>query len=291
MYKINFNHLYYFLTIAREGSIVKASKKLHMTQPALSHQLKQLELDLGTKLFDRIGRRLQINQNGEAVKVYAQKIFRHSEEMLQFLKTENVDIIKIVKIGAVPWLSKDQTYDFLKPLIVSQHIKIQVYQKDLDSLIKDVQNGQLDIILCDSPYSGRSKKLVGHRLTTDPIIAVSSSKKGLKGPFPKCLNQKKVITYSEACLMGDKIDGFIKSNKLAVKVVGAFTDSSLIRVAVERGGIIGFLPLSVAKQSIKSKALVKLGELKGLKFSIWAITKKDYKNDSLLGEIIERYKN
>ncbi len=58
MYKINFNHLYYFLTISKEGSIVKASKKLHMTQPALSHQLKSLEIDLGKKLFDRVGRRL-----------------------------------------------------------------------------------------------------------------------------------------------------------------------------------------------------------------------------------------
>ena len=87
MYKINFNHLYYFLMIAKEGSIVRASKKLHMTQPALSHQLRLLEEDLGKKLFDRVGRRLEINKNGELVREYATKIFRHSEEMLEFLKT------------------------------------------------------------------------------------------------------------------------------------------------------------------------------------------------------------
>jgi DNA-binding transcriptional LysR family regulator len=40
MYKLNFNHLHYFLTISEEGSIVKAAKKLNMTQPSLSHQLK-----------------------------------------------------------------------------------------------------------------------------------------------------------------------------------------------------------------------------------------------------------
>ena len=51
MYKINFNHLYYFLTISKEGSIVKASKKLHMTQPALSHQLRLLEEDLGNTCY------------------------------------------------------------------------------------------------------------------------------------------------------------------------------------------------------------------------------------------------
>jgi LysR family transcriptional activator of nhaA len=290
MYKINFNHLYYFLTIAREGSIVKASKKLHMTQPALSHQLKLLELDLGKKLFDRVGRKLVINEHGEAVKVYASKIFRHSEEMLQFLKTNASEIIKIVKIGTVPWLSKDQTYDFLRPLIMSHHIKVEVYQKDLDTLIKDIQNSRLDIILCDSPYSGRSKKLIGHRLNTDPIVAVAAPRKDLKGQFPKSLNDQKIITYSESCLMADKIDDFIKTNKIKANIVGAFTDSSLIRVTVERGKVIGFLPLSVAKQSIKSKALVKLGELRNVKFSLWAITKKDYKKNSLLGELLTKYK-
>jgi LysR family transcriptional activator of nhaA len=290
MYKINFNHLYYFLTISKEGSIVKASKKLHITQPALSHQLRILEEDLGKKLFDRVGKRLVINKNGESVKEYASKIFRHSEEMIQFLKSDSAALIKIVKIGTVPWISKDQTYNFIKPLVFSQHIKVQVYQKDLDSLLKDVQNDRLDIILCDSPYSGRSKKLQGHRLEIDPIVCVTATKKNLKNSFPQCLTGKKIINYSESSIMADKIDEFLKTNKLSVQTVGEFTDSSLMRVTIENGGVIGFLPLSVAKQGLKSKSLVKLGELERLKFSLWAITRKNYKKDSLIDNLLQKYK-
>jgi LysR family transcriptional activator of nhaA len=290
VYKINFNHLHYFLTISKEGTIVKASKKLHITQPALSHQLKILEQDLGKQLFDRVGKRLVINKDGEAVREYASKIFRHSEEMIQFLKSDSEDFIKIVKVGTVPWISKDQTYDFLRPLILSNHIRVEVYQKDLETLINDVQTNRLDIILCDSPYSGRSKKLQGHRLQTDPIVCVSANNKGFKGKFPKSIEDKKAITYSEACMMSDKIDDFLKNNKIAVKVVGAFTDSSLIRVTVERGGVIGFLPYSVAKDSIKSKALVKIGDLEKIKFSLWAITRKDYKEDGLISDLIRKGK-
>lgn len=286
MYKINFNHLHYFLTISQEGSIVKASKKLNMTQPALSHQLKILEQDLGTKLFDRIGKRLLINKDGEAVKEYATKIFRHSEEMIQFLKSDTQQFVKIIKIGTVPWLSKDQTYDFIKPLLLNPHIRVEVYQKDLDSLIKDVQNKRIDIVLCDSPYSGRSKKLQGHRLEVDPIICVAASKVGIKGRFPKSLDGKKIINYSEACMMADKIEDFLRTNNLAVQTVGAFTDSALIRVTIERGGVIGFLPKSVVKQSLKAKTLVKLGELSDLKFSMWAITRKDYRDDGLISKLV-----
>lgn len=288
MYKINFNHLYYFLTIAKEGTIVKASKKLHITQPALSHQLKLLEQDLGEKLFDRVGKKLVINQNGEKVKEYATKIFRHSEEMLQFLKSGNNRYIKIIKIGTVPWISKDQTYDFLKPLLSSQHIKVEVYQKDLDGLLKDIQNDRLDLVLCDSPYSGRSKKLQGFRIELDQIVCVAQSKTGIKGKFPNCLNNKKVINYSEACMMADKVDDFLQRHDIEVDTIGAFTDTSLIRTAVERGSGIGFLPLSVVKQSLKHRTLSKLGVLDGLMFSLWAITKKDVKKDSVLYSLISR---
>lgn len=290
MYKINFNHLHYFLTIAKEGTIVKASKKLNLTQPALSHQLKILEEDLGKKLFDRVGKRLVINETGEAVRDYASKIFRHSEEMIQFVKSDTQQVIKIVKVGTVPWLSKDQVYEFIKPLIANQHIRVEVFQKDLDTLIKDVQANRLDIILCDSPYSGRSKKLAAHRLNTDTIVCVAASRNGIKGSFPKSLENKKIVSYSESCMMAEKIERFLKINRLNVHTVGVFTDSSLMRVSIEKGALIGFLPRSVVKESLKAKTLIKLGELNNIKFSLWAITSSDYKKNSLIFDLIQKRK-
>lgn len=290
MYKINFNHLFHFLTIAKEGSIVKAAKKLNVSQPALSHQLKLLEQDLGEKLFDRKGKKLLLNSYGEKVKDYATKIFRQSEEMLQFVQSGAEHVIKIVKIGTVPWLSKDQTFHFLKPLLSSQHIKLEVYQKDLTTLLNDVKHGKLDLVLCDSPYSGQDKTLQEFRLSTDSIICVAANKNGIEGRFPKCLNNKKIISYAEASIMSDKIDDFINSNRIQVETVGAFTDSSLIRVAVEKSRFIGFLPESVAKESLKNKNLVKIGTLPTSKFSLWAITTKDIPRDSLIYNLIDRFR-
>ena len=101
---------------------------------------------------------------------------------------------------------------------------------------------------------------------------------------------KKAISYSEACIMADKIDAFLKNNKIKVQTVGAFTDSSLIRVTVEKGGVIGFLPQSVVRQSLKYKTLVKIGELPNLKFSLWAVTLKTYKKDSLIDSLLKKYR-
>ena len=90
--------------------------------------------------------------------------------------------------------------------------------------------------------------------------------------------------------MTDEIDNFLKSHKIKVQTVGAFTDSSLIRITVERGAVIGFLPESVVKQSLKNKTLNKVGELSKLKFSLWAITQKDYKQESLIDSLLKRYR-
>jgi len=191
----------------------------------------------------------------------------------------------------VPWLSKNQMYDFLKPLIASKNIRVQVFQKELESLLEDVQNDRLDIILCDSPYSGRSKKLQVHQLSTDTIVCVASTKEAFKGNFPQCIEGKKIISYSESSIMADKIDDFFKVNKLNVNVVGEFTDSSLMRVTIEKGGLAGFLPYSVAKEGLESKTLIKLGDLEQLKFSLWAITRKNYKQDSLMETLFKNYKD
>lgn len=82
MHKLpNFNHLYYFWTIAHEGSIKKASQKLNLTQPGLSSQLKALETRFNKKLFDRKTRKLVLNDTGKIVLDYCSRIFNLSDEM------------------------------------------------------------------------------------------------------------------------------------------------------------------------------------------------------------------
>ncbi len=67
---LNYHHLYYFYIIAMEGSISKASKKLHLGQPALSAQLKTLEESFGQKLFVRRNRSLFITDSGKIMRSY-----------------------------------------------------------------------------------------------------------------------------------------------------------------------------------------------------------------------------
>lgn len=69
-------HLRYFLTIAETRSFTRAAALLHLTQPTLSHQIKQLERELGTVLFDRVGRSVRLTEPGVLFRQHAERALR-----------------------------------------------------------------------------------------------------------------------------------------------------------------------------------------------------------------------
>jgi LysR family transcriptional activator of nhaA len=75
MRHLNYSHLQYFWTVAREGSIAKASESLHLTPQTVSGQLKLLDEAVGQPLFNRVGRRLVLSDMGRVVYEYAEEIF------------------------------------------------------------------------------------------------------------------------------------------------------------------------------------------------------------------------
>ena len=74
--RLNYHHLYYFWTVARTGHLTRAAESLHISQSALSGQIRKLEESLGYDLFVREGRRLRLSEAGRVAFTYAEEIFR-----------------------------------------------------------------------------------------------------------------------------------------------------------------------------------------------------------------------
>jgi LysR family transcriptional regulator, transcriptional activator of nhaA len=85
---LNYHHLLYFWAVAKEGSLRRASELLHVSQPSISAQLKQLEESLGTPLFTRTTRRLILTDTGQKVLEYAEEIFSLGRELLTAVRQE-----------------------------------------------------------------------------------------------------------------------------------------------------------------------------------------------------------
>src|SRR5215813_590503 len=77
---IELRHLRYFLAVAEASHFTRAAAKLHVTQPTLSHQIRELEGQLNLQLFDRVGRRVRLTAAGETLLPHARKVLRELEE-------------------------------------------------------------------------------------------------------------------------------------------------------------------------------------------------------------------
>ena len=83
---LNYHHLLYFWTVAREGSISRACEQLHVAQPTISSQLRKLEKSVGDQLFKCVGRTLVITETGQLVLRYADEIVSLGQELTDVLQ-------------------------------------------------------------------------------------------------------------------------------------------------------------------------------------------------------------
>ena len=83
---LNYHHLLYFWTVVKEGGVAQAAKALGLSSPTISGQVRALEESLELKLFDRVGRKLQVTEDGHLVFRYADEIFHLGRELLDTIQ-------------------------------------------------------------------------------------------------------------------------------------------------------------------------------------------------------------
>lgn len=289
--ELNYKHLFYFFTICVEGSIVQASRKLHITQPTLSGQLKQFEDYLGVKLFDRKTRKLVLNEKGKAVYEHARRIFKLGEELIRSARTPHVPLVSIVKIGIIPSLSRFLVYDFLVPLLADSNIAVTVIEDTLSVLIKKLNSGTIDLVLSDVPSPEIGSKMKSSLLRVRDFVAVANRKMShVKKNFPASLEGIPFVTFTDHSQLRTEINNFFEKNRITPAIVGEFDDVTLLKLIVERGRCITILPVNTVRESVDAGKLIELGKIKSLQSNVWAITGKKALINDVVKETIKVFK-
>lgn len=111
---INYHHLFYFKTIAEEGTVSKAAIKLRLGQPTLSAQLKQFEKNLGVQLFERHKKRLVLTEHGKVALDYSKNIFRMGSEMYEVLHDRLRPARPALHLGALDSVPKQIVFNWYR---------------------------------------------------------------------------------------------------------------------------------------------------------------------------------
>ena len=150
MSRLNYHHLYYFWRVATLGNLTEAARQLHVSQSALSAQIRTLEESMNTPLFARQGRRLVLTDAGQRVLTYAGDIFSRGEELEALIKRGITPEVQQLRIGVLSTMSRNFIEGFITPLIERRDVRFSLHAQGMANLLNGLRNHQLDLILTNA---------------------------------------------------------------------------------------------------------------------------------------------
>jgi LysR family transcriptional regulator, transcriptional activator of nhaA len=241
---LNYHHLRYFWTVAREGSLVAAGKVLRLSHPTLSAQIHALENQLGEKLFVRVGRRLALTEMGRVVYRYAEEIFNLGREMVDTVKGRASGQPMRLDVGIANVVPKLVVRRILQPaLTLPEPVRLVCHEAAYEKLLADLALHTLDIVISDAPVPpGSSVRAFNHLLgeTGVSFFGTKSLVTSYRRGFPKSLHGAPVLLPLESMTLRRSLNQWFDRHDINPRIVAEFEDTALLKVFGADG--VGLFP-------------------------------------------------
>lgn len=272
---LNYHHLLYFWTVARAGSIARASEELRLAPPTISNQLKTLESTLGVRLLERQGRRLVLTDVGRTVLRYADDIFRTGRELQHAVKGLPTGQRLRLVAGVADVIPKRMAALLLQPAVDAHPDLVLVCREGpLPQLLAALALHELDVVIADVPASEDVKvKAFSHRLGDCGTTFFGARRHAaLRRGFPASLASAPMLLPSRGTALRRSLEAWFGELGIAPAVAGEFDDSALMKVFGARG-LGAFAAPSVIEDEIRRQYGVSVvGRAGNVRESFYAIT-------------------
>ena len=273
---VNYKHLHYFWVVAKQGSIVRASEKLHLTPQTISGQLSMLEDQLGISLFSKAGRNLALTETGRLVLSYADEIFSLGGELEEFIHQLPARLPQTLRVGVADVVPKSIAHRILAPALkMPEPVRMVCRESNLDTLLAELSVHRLDLVLADRPIpSTVSTRGYSHKLGQCAVSFFATKKlsKKLKGDFPQCLDKAPLLLPSSDNQLRSAIDQWLDKKRIYPRVVAEFDDSALMKVFGQEGAGIFTAPAAIEDEVEKQFDVLCIGRIKEVKEQFYAIS-------------------
>ncbi len=287
MRHLNYNHLLYFWTVAREDSIAKAAQVLHLTPQTISGQLKLLEEAVGNPLFHRVGRGLVLSETGHLVKQYADEIFSLGAELAQRVRDSSSGAGQTLQIGVVDSIPKLIAWRILRIALEGENpVRLVCSENRLEDLLAEMAVHRLDLVLSDRPVPvGLGVKAFNHGLGESTIAFFAQRREAARyrHGFPTSLNDAPMLLPMTGSSLRRSLDDWFDAQGVMPHVVAEFADSALLKTFGQAGAGIFPAPGAIADKIADMFNVALVGEVEAVTDSYYAITpERRIKNESVL---------
>jgi LysR family transcriptional activator of nhaA len=259
---LNFHHLHYFWAVAHEGNLTRAAERLHVSQSAVSMQIRRLEDDLGHALFERRGKRLLLTEAGRIALDHADAIFAHGRELESALAGSDRER-RIFRVGSLATLSRNFQLRFLEPLFRRDDVELVVRSGGFADMLRLLEAHLLDVVLANvAPPRDASTAWVAHPLAEQRVSLVGAprQKRRPRGLAKLLAGEPLVLPAAESSIRAG-FDALVEELGVRPRIAAEVDDMAMLRLlARERLGL-AVVPTIVVRDELRSGVLVEVAPL------------------------------
>jgi len=249
-----------FVAIAELGTFTAGAQRVHVTQAAISMQIRQLEHELGARLFIRAPRRVMLTEAGEQLLQRARQILRdHDAAVDEIAELAGAERGRL-RIGSASAMVTTDVLPLLLKELRRQHTgaEVTVSSGTSEALVQQILGGELDLAFVSLPVEARG--INTERLSQDQLVAVAS-------PRHRLAKQRTISAYSlagEKLILGERggntrrlIDQFFAQAGVTLQVSMELSRQAAIRRMVEEDMGVGIVPLQTVAEAVEKGRLVR----------------------------------
>lgn len=263
---LNYHHLFYFKTIANEGSIAKAAETLRLGQPTLSAQLKQFEANLGVTLFERRHKKLILTEQGRVALRYANDIFKTGHEMVEVLRDRWIPTRTHVQIGALDSIPKNVIREVVQFAMEKENCTISLLEGPPAVMVRELGLHRIDLFVSNfRPTPSEGTGLYSRSFARKPVSLYGAPKwKNLRKQLPESLKEVPLLLPTQDSQLRHDVEQWYRLNGLAPDIVAETQDTAVLHLLGLDGG--GLFPASRdgVEASLKAGELVEIASLAGV---------------------------
>jgi LysR family transcriptional regulator, transcriptional activator of nhaA len=275
MAELNYHHLRYFWAIAHERHLTRAAQRMHVSQSALSVQLRLLEERLGHALFERRGRELLLTEAGRVALEHADAIFRSGEELVSTLAGRPRNAQPLLRVGSVATLSRNFQLQWLRPALAGSSTRVVLHSGSLRELLAQLAAHTLDVVLTNEAVprdrsSGWQCRLVAEQ----PVSLVSRKPRGRARPlkFPDDLADQPLLLPGQGSGIRHAFDVALEDAGVRPQVIAEVDDMAMLRLLARETGVLTLVPPVVVHDELARGVLVERCSLPTIAERFYAVT-------------------
>jgi LysR family transcriptional activator of nhaA len=274
--RLNYQHLLYFWSVVRTGSLTRACEELALSAPTISAQLRTLEARLGEKLLVKSGRTLVPTDVGRLVYRYADEIFSLGQDLIEALEHRpSARPLRLV-VGIDDVVPKEIAYRVLRPsLSMNQPVRMVCREGTLERLVADLAVHEIDLVLSDAPVTpSLNVRVYSHSLGTcdECWMATPTLASTLRRGFPKSLDGVPVLLPTDDTAIRRSLDLWLDKHGVRPLLIGEFEDYAMLREFARAGHGFAPVPSILEDEFRRQYGFARIGLASGIQAEFYAIT-------------------